>query len=168
MTRPGPWIMFSLWVLLAQWLVLSQIEVGGYLSPYLYPLVILMAPANFNRLGLVLVGGILGFALDAHEGSGGLHLMATSLMAYARPWFLNTVVPRAAEEQLPFAPQDLGLGKWITLVMIAYTVHHTWLFVWASHGSHILWLVFGRALLNTVVSGALATSVAWFIPKSSQ
>ena len=109
MTRIGSWLSLVFWVIVLQLLVLSQIEVSGYLSPYLYPLVIVLAPANFNRYGLLIIGALLGIAMDFHEGSGGLHLMATSLLAYMRPWMLNAVIPRAAEEQLPFAPQDLGL-----------------------------------------------------------
>lgn len=166
MTRPGPWIAFSFWVLLAQIFILSQIEVGGYLSPYVYPLVIVLAPANFNRLGLLAVGAMLGLGIDLHEGSGGLHLMASSLLAYVRIWLLNGVVPRAAEEQLAFAPQDLGLGKWTTLALLTWSVHHLWLFIWASHGGHILSLVIGRSVLNVVVSASLATALAWFVPKS--
>lgn len=166
MTRPGPWIVFSFWVILAQILLLSQIEVGGYLSPYLYPLVLVLAPANFNRLGLLAIAAALGLGVDLHEGSGGLHMMANSLLAYARPWILNGIVPRAAEEQLSFVPQDLGLGKWTTLVLLTLGIHHIWLFLWASHGTHIFSLVLGRSVLNVVVSAALSTSVAWFIPKS--
>ena len=166
MTRPGPWIVFSFWLLLAQIFLLSQIEVGGYLSPYLYPLILVLAPANFNRLGLVAISAVIGLGIDLHEGSGGLHLMASSLLAYVRPWILNGIVPRAAEEQLSFAPQDLGLGKWTTLVLLTMGIHHLWLFVWASHGTHILSLVLGRSVLNLLVSAALSTAVAWFIPKS--
>jgi len=166
MTRPGPWIVFSFWVLLAQIFLLSQIEVGGYLSPYLYPLILVLAPANFNRLGLVAISAVIGLGIDLHEGRGGLHLMASSLLAYVRPWILNGIVPRAAEEQLSFAPQDLGLGKWTTLVLLTMGIHHLWLFVWASHGTHILSLVLGRSVLNLLVSAALSTAVAWFIPKS--
>jgi hypothetical protein len=92
--------------------------------------------------------------------------MASSLLAYVRPWILNGIVPRAAEEQLSFAPQDLGLGKWTTLVLLTMGIHHLWLFVWASHGTHILSLVLGRSVLNLLVSAALSTAVAWFIPKS--
>ena len=56
----------------------------------------------------------------------------------------------------------------ITFFIISYTFHHTFFFFFSIHLIHILCFVFGRALLNTVVSGALATAVAWFIPKSSQ
>ena len=166
MTRPGPWIVFSFWVLLAQIFVLSQIEVGGYLSPYLYPLIVILAPANFNRLGLLAIGAVLGLGIDLHEGSGGLHLMASSLLAYIRPWVLKTIVPRASEEQLSFAPKDIGLGKWTTLILITMGIHHLWIFAWASHGTHIVGLVFGRGILNIAVSASIATAVAWFIPKS--
>ena len=55
MTRIGSWLSLIFWVLIVQLLVLSQIEVSGYLSPYLYPLIIVLAPANFNRYGLSLL-----------------------------------------------------------------------------------------------------------------
>lgn len=167
MTKVFGWITFSFWVLLAQWLLLSQISVGGYLSPYLYPLVLLLAPANFNRYGLLVLSGFIGLLMDLHEGSGGLHVMASSLVAYARPWMLNAVVPRAAEEQLPFAPQDLGLGKWFTLLLLFVGLHHFWLFAWSNHDGQIIRLVLGRSALNILVSGSLTTAAAWFIPKSA-
>ncbi len=167
MTRIGSWITFTFWIILIQIFILSYVEVGGYLSPYLYPLILILAPANFNRYGLLLLGGLLGLGIDFHEGSGGLHLMASSALAYGRSWMLNAVVPRAAEEQLPFAPQDLGLGKWLTLIFLSYGLHHVWLFLWASHDGHLWSLVVVRSLLNLVVSGALATAIAWFIPKSA-
>jgi hypothetical protein len=166
MTRTGPWIVFSFWVMLTQLFLLSQIQVGGYLSPYVYPLILLLAPANFNRLALVGLGGLIGIAMDLHEGSGGLHVMASTALSYARPWILNAIVPRAAEEQLPFAPQDLGINKWTTLILLAYSAHHLWLFAWASHGVHIITLVFIRSALNVLVSASLASAISWFIPKS--
>lgn len=166
MTRTGPWIVFSFWVMLTQLVLLSQIHVGGYLSPYVYPLIVLLAPANYNRWGLVGLGSLVGLAIDLHEGSGGLHLMASSMLSYVRPWILNAIVPRAAEEQLPFSPQDLGINKWTTLVLLAYGAHHVWLYTWASHGIHIVSLVVFRSLLNVVVSASLATAISWFIPKS--
>ncbi|MDP4932519.1 MAG: hypothetical protein NWQ85_04140 [Schleiferiaceae bacterium] len=168
MTRIGSWLSLIFWVLILQLLVLSQIEVSGYLSPYLYPLVIVLAPANFDRYGLLIIAALMGLAMDFHEGSGGLHLMATSLLAYTRPWMLNAVIPRAAEEQLPFAPQDLGLGKWFTLLLLTFGLHHVWLFLWASHDGHVWSLVLLRSLINIVVSGSLATAIGWFYPKSSQ
>jgi len=51
-------------------------------------------------------------------------------------------------------------------VLLTMGIHHLWLFVWASHGTHILSLVLGRSVLNLLVSAALSTAVAWFIPKS--
>ncbi len=73
MTRIGSWITFTFWVVLLQIFVLSYVEVGGYLSPYLYPLILVLAPANFNRYGLLMLSSLLGLGIDLHEGSGGLH-----------------------------------------------------------------------------------------------
>ena len=79
MTRPGPWIVFSFWVLLAQIFLLSQIEVGGYLSPYLYPLILVLAPANFNRLGLVAISAVIGLGID---------LLVSAALSTAVAWFI--------------------------------------------------------------------------------
>jgi len=53
------------------------------------------------------------------------------------------------------------------LIFLSYGLHHVWLFLWASHDGHLWSLVVVRSLLNLVVSGALATAIAWFIPKSA-
>ena len=56
---------FQFVLLLAlQVLVLNNIEIFGYMNPYLYIIFILMLPANLNRNLVVLLGFALGFCVD--------------------------------------------------------------------------------------------------------
>ena len=90
------WAIWSLSLLLFQSFILSQVQVYGYLNPYLYILVLLLAPATWSRMNLLIIGALLGAWMDFQMHSGGMHLMATSLVAYFRPQLLASVLPQMA------------------------------------------------------------------------
>lgn len=149
MKRWTSWALWSLFVLLFQSLVLSHVQLYGYLNPYLYVAVILLAPATWSRMQLLWLGAAVGAWMDFQMHSGGMHLMATSLLAYFRPAILSSVLPRAAEESLGFTLHDMGAGKWWVYASVSVLVHHGFLFAVDAHGLYY----FGGYLWRTLVSG---------------
>ena len=150
MKRWTTWALWSIGILLFQSFVLSQVQLYGYLNPYLYVAVILLAPATWSRMQLLWLGAIVGAWMDFQMHSGGMHLMASSLLAYFRPAILSSVLPRAAEENLGFTLQDMGSGKWLVYTAVAVSVHHGYLFAVDAHGIYHFWAFIWR----TLVSGA--------------
>lgn len=150
MKRWTTWAIWSLGILLFQSFVLSQVQLYGYLNPYLYVAVLLLAPATWSRMNLLLLGAGLGAWMDFQMYSGGMHLMASSLLGYFRPAILASVLPRAAEENLGFTLQDMGSGKWLVYTSVAVLLHHGYLFAVDAHGLYHFWGFVWR----TLVSGA--------------
>jgi hypothetical protein len=164
MKRWDQWFAWSIAMLAFQFLVLDHLQVYGYLNPYIYVGIIISAPARWPVWAHVAVATVLGAFMDFHYLSGGLHLMACTLMAAMRPRLLGLVLPRAEEEDLAFGIADIGLGKWLTYALATIAVHHIWLFFWGSISLNFMmdWLY--RALLSSLATGLALTSLAALIP----
>lgn len=159
MKRWTTWLLWSLGVLLFQSFVLSQVQLYGYLNPYLYIAVVLFAPAAWSRMQLLWLGAVLGGWMDFQMHSGGMHLMATSLLAYFRPAILSSVLPRAAEESLGFTLHEMGAGKWLVYTTVAVATHHGFLFAVDAHGLYHFWGFVWR----TIVSGAATVLLLYIL-----
>jgi len=85
-------------ILLVQVFVLKRIglEVDGRLSFQVlaYPLFLMILPFKMPRIGLMLLGFLLGILIDLFYTPLGLHAGALVLMAYTRPWILSMLAPR--------------------------------------------------------------------------
>lgn len=149
--------------MLFQSIVLSQIQLYGYFNPYVYPLLILLIPAHTSRWNQLLLGTVLGGLMDLQMMSGGVHLMASSLLAYLRPYILNFIVPRAKEEKLGITMYDIGLEKFALILGVGALIHHAYLFlVDANSLSQVLGLIL-RTAVSTFGSFAVMVSLGFLI-----
>ncbi|MGB3344015.1 MAG: rod shape-determining protein MreD [Aequorivita sp.] len=69
--------------------LLNNINLGGYINPYIYILFILLYPLNGNRSLLIFLSFLLGLSVDIFEDSGGVHAAACAFIAYIRPVVLK-------------------------------------------------------------------------------
>lgn len=151
-------ILFVLSLILAmafQLLLLENVQLFGYLNPYYYPILVLLWPVKWNRaLSLVVAFG-LGMIMDLFENSGGLHTSALVLLAYVRPYLLQSLVARAVEEGLSVNLSSLGPTKFITFTTMGLFVFHFWLFLLEAFAwSEFFWVLI-RSLVSTAVSAAM-------------
>ena len=70
-----------------QVLILNNINLLGYINPYLYIFFILMYPLDGNKGLLIFLSFLLGLSIDIFEDSGGVH--AAAFIAYIRPVVLK-------------------------------------------------------------------------------
>ncbi len=72
-----------------QVLLLNNINLAGYINPYLYILFIILYPLNGNKGLLIFLSFLLGLFVDIFEDSGGVHAAACAFIAYVRPVVLK-------------------------------------------------------------------------------
>ncbi|MDN3724494.1 rod shape-determining protein MreD [Aequorivita sp. SDUM287046] len=72
-----------------QVLVLNNVNIAGYVNPYLYIFFIIMYPLDGNKGLLIFLSFLLGLSIDVFEDSGGVHAAACSFIAYIRPVVLK-------------------------------------------------------------------------------
>ncbi len=69
--------------------LLNNINLLGYINPYLYILFILLYPSSGNQTLLIFLSFLLGLSVDIFEDSGGVHAAACAFVAYIRPVVLK-------------------------------------------------------------------------------
>src|SRR5258705_6800678 len=90
--------------------ILNNIQLSGYINPYLYVLFILLLPVKFPKIPAMVLAFVLGLTVDVFTNTIGIHAGATVFMAYARPFVLKVFSPRDGYETdaVPNI-KDLGL-----------------------------------------------------------
>jgi rod shape-determining protein MreD len=133
--------------------LVNNIELFGYVTPYLYVLFILLYPINSSRELFLVLCFLLGFTIDVFENSGGIHAAACLCMGYLRPLALKTSFG-VSYEYNTIKINDMPLGGRITYVAVLVFVHHLILY-----SLEIFDLDHTLLLLKTVLIGTLFSSV---------
>lgn len=81
-------------LVLVQVLILNNIQISGYLNPYIYILFILLLPFETPNWLLLVVAFTLGLSIDLFSQTPGIHAFATVFLAFFRPFVLNILSPR--------------------------------------------------------------------------
>ena len=87
-----------IFLVLFQVLVLDNIQLGGYLNPFMYVLFILLMPFETPGWVLLFSAFLLGGSIDLFEHTPGMHASAAVFMAFLRPAVLKLIAPREGYE----------------------------------------------------------------------
>ena len=85
-------------LVLVQILIFNNIELSGYINPYIYILFILLLPLDTPGWLLLLLGFLLGISIDIFSDTPGMHTITTTLTAFLRPFVLDIIAPRDGYE----------------------------------------------------------------------
>ncbi|HBL75167.1 MAG: rod shape-determining protein MreD [Bacteroidetes bacterium GWF2_42_66] len=159
-------IMFVVLVLI-QVLVLNNIQLSGYINPFLYILFILLLPFQTPVYLLLFLGFILGLTIDIFGNTPGIHSSATVFLAFIRPYVLELISGRDNPET-GFSPRmkTLGIAWFIKYTVILVLCHHIFLFyieVFTFSGAFYTLL---RCLLSSVLSIILVIISQYIIFKN--
>lgn len=81
-------------LILLQVFIFDNINILGYVSPYIYILIIIMLPMQISTSVLMLIGFGTGAIMDLISGNAGLSVMVTTWIAFTRPFVLEIVCGR--------------------------------------------------------------------------
>jgi len=84
-------------LVLIQVLILNQMQISGYLNPYMYILFVMLLPLSAPRYIVLLSGFLIGLTIDIFSNSLGLHAAATVFVAYIRPFVVRSISDREEE-----------------------------------------------------------------------
>jgi rod shape-determining protein MreD len=151
-------------LLMVQLLVFNNIELSGFINPYVYVLFVLLLPFDVPRLVLLLSSFMLGLSLDLFMGTPGVHSSATVLMAFARPGVLTIFSPREGY-QAGTQPRMLqfGLEWFIKYTVILVLIHHFTLFYLEVFSLHHFFSTFLRALSSSLLTSVIIIFSQYFI-----
>ncbi|MDD4819896.1 MAG: hypothetical protein PHD21_03580 [Flavobacteriales bacterium] len=157
-------------VMLVQIVVLDNINVDGYITPYIYIIIILLVPYSYN-MGLVLIlSFLIGLTIDIFSGTGGLHAMACTLLGAVRGLGVSTFLGVPKKDIGSFSPltsRNIKYAAIITLLFLLVFIHHAVLYVFESLSFSLLFNSLWHALLNTIVTVFVCILILMFM-KSKQ
>lgn len=160
-------ISFTL-LILFQGLILNNIELGGYVNPYLYVVFILMLPLETPSWLVLLLGFVLGFCVDIFTSTIGMHISATVFMAFARTYLLKMIQPRGGYDfGLKPNVQMMGIAWYMLYSGILVTLHHLFLFYVESFKLTQFFSTMGRALSSIFFTLVLVFIFQLFSYKST-
>ena len=147
-------------LLLAQALLFNNIQLSGYINPYVYILFILLLPLEIPAAIVMILAFGAGLTFDLYSGSVGMHAFACTIAAFIRPYVLKALAPREGYT-LNAQPTMYNYGvRWFFIYAAIITaVHHTALFF--IEVFNILEIL--RILLRTLLSTAFSLTFIMLI-----
>ena len=140
-------------LVLLQVLLLNNVQLSGYLNPYLYVLFILVLPFETPGWLVLILGFIIGFSVDIFSNTLGINAAATVLMAFARQNILKELEPRGGFE-MNSSPDIHIYGFWwfVKYSFILILIHHIYLFYLAVFSFHFFFKTLFLSIMNAIIS----------------
>ncbi|MBE9511504.1 MAG: rod shape-determining protein MreD [Bacteroidetes bacterium] len=154
MINPVSRNIFRMFVLvLFQVLVLNNIQVCGYINPYMYVLFILLLPFETPRWLLLISGFVIGISIDLFVNTPGMHTSATVFMAFLRPYVLKILRPHDEYKSGSYPRlYYYGFTWFLKYSLVLVFLHHTFLFYVEAFRMTFFFHTMLRVLLSTLFS----------------
>ena len=120
-------IWFVLFVLL-QVLIFNNINLFGYINPYIYITFIFFYPLKKEKGVFMFLSFLLGLCIDFFSDTGGINAAATLFIAYFRLPILSTILRKKDFDFLLFNIRSIPFGKSFLYILSITFTHHLILF----------------------------------------
>ncbi|MDD2277620.1 MAG: rod shape-determining protein MreD [Bacteroidales bacterium] len=151
-------IRYAIWfviLILLQLVVFNNLQLSGYINPYIYVMFILILPYEISGWLLLIIGFLTGLTVDTFMNTFGMHSSATLLMAFLRPYVLTLFTDR--EDINPKGSPSMGINGFVWFLKYSIALifmHHLSLFFIESftftNFFHTLWRVILSTLITTI------------------
>jgi hypothetical protein len=133
--------------------VLNNIQLSGFINPYIYVLFILILPFDISGWMLLLISFMTGLSIDFFEHTPGIHAASTVFLAFARPGIIKLVGEKEDLEpgQYPNI-KDFGLLWFFTYSIILVFLHHLVLFYVEVFRFSEFFVTLLKIVINTAIS----------------
>lgn len=152
-------------LLLLQVLVLNQVVLMESISPYVYPLFIILLPISINSIQALMLSFALGICMDFFQDTGGVHAAACLCIAYIRPLVLRFSFGINYDYQT-LKLQEEGFKQRFTYMGIMVVGHHLVLFSLEFYSFEYLFLIFQKTLYASVFSLFMILLIVQLIRKT--
>ena len=149
---------------LVQVLIFNNIEIGGYINPYIYILFIILLPFETPAWITLSLAFLMGLLVDIFSETLGMHTSATVFMAFLRPYILSYFAPRDGYESGSY-PRIFyyGLPWFIKYATLMVFTHHLFLFYVEMFKFQDFFATLLRVILSTLFSSILIVISQYFV-----
>lgn len=118
-----------IFLVILQILILNNIQLSGYINPFLYILFVLMLPFQTPKWLVLILSFITGLVIDIFSDTGGMHSAASVFMGFLRSPVLRLISPRDGYDAiLQPTVHQLGFNWVLSYAGILTLAHHFFLF----------------------------------------
>ena len=135
-----------------QILVLNNVQISGYINPFVYILFIMLLPPKMPKAIVLILAFVMGFTIDVFSDSYGIHSSATVLLAFLRPKALALVSVKGGEDLEEISIKQLKINRFFTYSGILCLIHHFTLFYIEAFRLNEFLDTFLRALYSSFIS----------------
>ncbi len=152
-----------------QVLVLNNVQLGGFINPYLYVLFLITLPVSTPRLLLLFVALVTGLTIDMFQNTVGMHASACLFLAFARPSWLKMIAPRDGYEAdaVP-SIKKFGFPWFVAYSSVLILIHHFTLFYIEVFRFSEFFSTLLRVVLSSVVTLLLVIIAQYICTKPSE
>ncbi|TCK67290.1 hypothetical protein DFQ05_1064 [Winogradskyella wandonensis] len=143
-------------LLLAQVTICSNINLLGYINPYIYIIFILLFPVKSNRPLFLLCAFNLGLLVDMFLDSGGVHAGASVALAFVRPIFLKYAFGTLYDHQI-LKFNKLQLNELVIYISFMTLFHHFIVFNLEIFNIFQILLILKKTLVFSLFTVVLST-----------
>ena len=139
----------------------------GYVNPYPYVLFILLFPINSNKNVLLISSFVIGITIDMFSNSGGVHAMASVVLAFLRPNLLRFAFGVSYEYQTVKIADKISSER-ITFILLSVFIHHFVLFAFEYFRITLFFTIISRTLISTFFTFIFCLLIIYFIKPSKR
>jgi hypothetical protein len=146
-----------------QVLVLQNVVLFHTAFCFLYIGYLFLLPVETNSMMLMVIGFVMGFAVDLFYESIGLHAFACVLIMYVRNFWLGSITPQGGYDNNASPSMQLAGMQWfLVYVLPLIFLHHVVLFFVEAGGFSMFWFTCLKAVASTFFT-TLALLIAQFL-----
>jgi len=158
---------YLLWffiIIFFQIYVLNNINISGYLNPYVYILFILLLPFDIPGYLLLILSFFTGLTIDISMYTYGLHTSVSLFIGFLRPFILKIIAPRDGYAKAT-APRIFYYGNFwfLKYAVISVIIHHFLLFFLESLNFYNFLHTLFRATISSILSIIIIILSQFFI-----
>ena len=150
-----------------QVIIFNNINLFGYVNPYPYVLFILLFPINSNKNILLISSFVIGITIDMFSNSGGVHAMASVVLAFLRPNLLRFAFGVSYEYQTVKIADKISSER-ITFILLSVFIHHLILFAFEYFRITLFFTIISRTLISTLFTFIFCLLIIYFIKPSKR
>ncbi|HON19192.1 MAG TPA: hypothetical protein PK990_08515 [Salinivirgaceae bacterium] len=143
--------------------VLNNIELGGFINPYLYILIIMLLPIETPGWLLLMISFATGYIIDTFVSTPGMHTMACVATGFLRHHLIQFSAPREGyDPNTPISSTEFGFIWFFRYTLILTVLHHSILFLVESFGFHNFFQTLARIIFSIVFTELLIIVLEYF------
>ena len=119
--------------------------------PFLYIYFILALPIHTNRISLIFTGFLLGLVIDMFSNTWGIHAMATTFIAFLRPYMFRIVATQEELDKVMPRLKTMG-ANYVKYIVLMVFIHHLLLFTLEAFTFKYFWVIILKALVSALIT----------------